>query len=461
VALRLVHILSQRVDSTRVEGWDVWIEPDLEGIKVFDFDRTRTLVEAGYEATYARLPQIRRALGLPPEPLEVPPPMKPPIDLDTLCVRRIDLSGRRMSYGWVPREELGLAPGSSCSLRRIERGLRRLYATYLYDTVWPSFRMEDGEIVIDLELEERDPTFVSVNLLYDNGRNMNTSLEIARRNLLRLGEAAYLKAYLGNFLSGLEGGVRSSHVRGLPLAFDLVASVRDFDYRRNELGALHRQLAKLELSTGLLVGRDALVLFGARTWEDDGEGTSEVEEWSAFNRTVFGTVLVDGTDQRDLPSRGSFLRADYELYLGGDLESRLHAITAEGTLSVPLGNLSLTPKATGAWLSRDDAPFRNWHRLDLTRSTWGRFERGLYAPYHGAFGADLSWRGPYQIVLWASGMFGGRTTDFDLLRTLRPRRGFEGGILQRSPIGPILVGVAAEQGRDPHYFVQVGHDSIR
>ncbi|MEZ4654106.1 MAG: patatin-like phospholipase family protein [Candidatus Eisenbacteria bacterium] len=466
VALRLVHILSQRVDSTRIGGWDVWIEPDLGDTRTFDFDRRDELIRAGYELTRAMMPRIRRQLGL--DPAEPPHPLTPTrqreaglVDLDRLRVERIDLSGRRMSYSWVPRDELGVEPGDSFSLDRIERGLRRLYATYLYDTVWPSFRLGDhGEVVIDLQLEERDLTYVSMHLLYDNGRNMNTSLEVARRNLLRLGEALYLKTYLGNFVSGVEGGMRSSHVRGLPLALDVVASVRDFDYRRNVRGELDRQEVKLELSTGLLVGWQALLLFGARTWRDRGRGAGEVPDWAATDRTGFVTAMIDGTDQRELPSRGTFLRADYEFYFEADLESRHHSISGETSVSLPLGRVSITPHGSGAWVSREEIPFRNWSRLDLTRATWGRFEKKLYAPFVAAGAVDLSWRGPYQIVLWSSGIAGVRAGSFEDLREARPDRGVEGGLLQRSPIGPIFIGVAAELHRNPFYFIQVGHDLI-
>ena len=464
VALRLIHLLSQRVDSSSVQGWDVWIEPDLEDTRTFDFDQRDELVQAGYEATVHRLPEIRRALGLDPDP-----PLREPqktavraaglIDLDTLLVESVELSGRRMSYGWVPREELRIAPGDPFSLDRIEGGLRRLYSTYLYDTVWPAFRLnDDGKVVINLQVQERDLTHVSMHALYDNSRNMNMSLEISRRNLLRLGESIYVRTYLGNFISGLEGGMRSSHVRGLPLALDVVASVLEYDYRRNERGELDRQEVKLEVSTGLLVGRQALLFFGARTWRDEGSGSTEVPSWSATNRTGFVTAMADGSDEREIPSRGYYLRADYEFFLEEELRSRHHSWLGEGTLSLPIGPASITPRFSGAWVSDAELPFRNWNRLDVTRSSWGRFEKDLYAPFLGSAGLELSWRFPYNVVLWARGTAGARAMSFDDLERVTPDRGIEGGLLQRSPVGPIFIGLAAERDRKPFYFIQVGHD---
>lgn len=464
VAIRLVHLLSQRVDSTSVSGWDVWIEPDLQDTRTFDFDQRDMLIQAGYEATVPRLPEIRRALGLDPDL----PPHQPErtavreaglIDLDTLVVESVQLSGRRMSYAWVPREELRIAPGDPFSLDRIEGGLRRLYATYLYDTVWPAFRLsEDGKVVINLQVQERDLTHVSVHTLYDNSRNMNMSLEISRRNLLRLGESIYLRTYLGNFVSGVEGGMRSSHVRGLPLALDVVASALGYDYRRNERGELDRKEIKLEVSTGLLMGREALLFFGARTWRDEGSGSSEVPSWKATNRTGFVTAMADGTDEREIPSRGYYLRADYEFFLEERLRSRHHSWLGEATLSLPIGPASITPRISGAWVSDAHLPFRNWNRLDVTRATWGRFEKDLYAPYLASAGLELSWRLPYHIVAWGRGTAGARAMTFEDLERVPRDRGIEGGLLQRSPVGPIFIGVAAERDRNPFYFIQVGHD---
>ena len=48
--------------------------------------------------------------------------------------------------------------------------------------------------------------------------------------------------------------------------------------------------------------------------------------------------------------------------------------------------------------------------------------------------------------------------SFDDLERVTPDRGIEGGLLQRSPVGPIFIGLAAERDRKPFYFIQVGHD---
>lgn len=461
VALRVIQIVSQRVDSTRIGGWDVWIQPDLGQSRSYEFGRAKEFIEKGYEAAMAQMPRIRALLG---DGFTGAPPTREPIqrltrELGPLRIGRIRTSGHRVSFSWVPRTELGLKQGDPFSLDAMGRGLRRLYSTGFYETVWPSLTLADsGRVDIDLRIEQRVPTYLGVSLLYDNSRNLNVGLDITHQNFMRLGETWYAKAYLGNFRDGVEGGVRSSHVRGLPLALDVDARSIRRTYRRDASGELLRRWMGVEVETGVPVGMDALLLAGIRYWKDRGRGSQRVADWEASNGVVFGTLLVDGTDERVLPRTGTRLRADYEFYFHDDLGVSHQAYRGEGSASLPLGPFFLTPEVGVAGVSETGLPFHQWTRMDLTRSTLGRFEPAVYALYSAHAGATGGIDLPYRVVVWASAKAGFWEPTFELLRRGRPRWGSEGGVLQRTPIGPLTLGAATEQRRSPFFFISLGHD---
>jgi hypothetical protein len=68
---------------------------------------------------------------------------------------------------------------------------------------------------------------------------------------------------------------------------------------------------------------------------------------------------------------------------------------------------------------------------------------------------------PYETVLFARGRAGVRSTTLELLDRQSAVRAAEFGVLQRTPMGPIYIGLALEEERLPYYFVQVGHELLR
>jgi len=493
VALRLVRILSTPVDSSAVEGWDVWIEPKTPGVGMNEYDRADEMIEAGYQAARAKLPEVLRLLAYEPslasnladgrerdatagegaEPARIEPRQredrKARPALAPLRVAYIRLEGRRLSYSWVPRSELGIRAGDRFDLAKLGRGVRRLYGTNLYDSVWPRLEpVGSDQVGIVLELEERRPTFVSVGLLYDNSRLVNTNLEWTYSNLLRLGETWYVDLALGNHRDGGELGVRSGRMRGVPLAFDLVAKTNRTTYRLRDGGELRRKIRGVQVSTGALGIREAMLLAGARVLRDEGEpvGAASLGDlglgdgWSATDRSLFATLWVDGTDQRVLPTRGLRARADYEIFFSSSLEVRHLSYSGSASLSLPIRALSLTGEAALGGVSREDLPFRFDHRVDLTRASLGRMERASFAPFTGMAGVTVGYRLASNLSLFTSGRAGLWSRSFDDLKLESARRGLEGGLLQRTPIGPISLGVATEEERGPFYFIQVGHDLL-
>ncbi|MBK8232625.1 MAG: patatin-like phospholipase family protein [Candidatus Eisenbacteria bacterium] len=502
VALRLVRILSEPCDSLSTEGWDVWIEPRTPGVRMSEYDRAEEMIAAGYAAAKSQLPALRRMLEVEPTVADTQPGSTtatpdpdPPTsreypevgarmpgdggsrrlrdlalpEIDSLEVAWIRLEGRRVAYSWVPREELGLAPGDRFDLENFGRGLRRLSATNLYDSVWPRLEsVSPGKVGIVLELEERTPTFVSLGLLYDNSRLVNLNIELTRNNVLRLGETWYANLALGNYRDGGELGVRSGRLRGVPLVFDLVAKSNRTLYRREDGGELRRTLTGVQVSTGAFGTRQGLLLAGLRVLRDEAEAIGQEsisalglpQGWGATDRSLFATLLVDGTDQRMLPRRGLRARVDYELFFDHELELSHLSYDGNAALSLALGPLSMTTDAGIAGVSKLDLPFRFEHRVDLTRSTLGRLEEGSFGRFTADSGLSFGFEIASNLSLWCEGRAGLWSDSFDDLAFAQARRGLQGGLLQRTPIGPVIAGAAAEKDRGPFLFIQVGHDLV-
>lgn len=470
VARDLLRVLSQRVDSTTVTGWDAWIQPDVGHAGFMDWDRVETFIEAGRAAARAALPRIRS--WFPPGVLPVrdsrPGIAEVQRRLGDLRVAWVRLEGRPSSYTWVPKRELHLAPGDPFTLDLLGRGIRRLYGTGHYEAAWPTVTVVDsGRVGISLDLEERAPAYVSMGLLYDNQRGANIDVEVLRDNLLRLGETFHASIFLGNFRDGAEAGIRSSHLRGVPFGLDLLLRSQRLRYEQVDHGDFRHTQRSVQLSTALAAGDDQLLIVGYRFVRDQGENRAEERDWDDRGSWLYSTFLSDDTDERELPTRGHRIIAHYQLQLR-DLPHQPPA-SFSGLLagSVPVGRLSVFPGVEASGLDRDDVkanddrPFRLWPRADVTRATWGRFEPGLYARFTGKAWVTPSIRLAPNLFAWGKVSAVLRRSRIRDILTARAERGLEAGLLQRTPIGPVTVGGAFEKGRGSFFFVQVGHDLAR
>ncbi len=461
VAQAVLQVLSQRVDSLSITGWDVWIKPDLAGRSATDFSRPEELFEAGYRATWAQMDKIRALFPPGTIPLRRPRPTPQELmrSLGPLQVQFVRFEEQMLSYVWVPKRELGFDKGDAFSLDALDRGLRRLYATGNYQAVWPYLSQPDsGRVGILLNLEERVPTYLSFGLLYDNGRSMNLDAELRRDNLLHLGETIYGTVYLGQFQNGLETGVRSSRLRGIPFGLSLrLRAIRD-DYSEDSPDQFRHTVHDAQLSTSLASGQDALFMIGLGVRRDRGEKPVGVPDWNDLDRTASVSVIFDNSDERALPTRGgqATLRSEFS----SENLSREVVTSWNGSAdwSVSAGRLSLIPGVDAAGLNPRGLPFRYWHRLDLTRATLGRFEPGLYAPFAGDVSATVGLRFATNLSFWTRGTALFRGDSVTLLRHEAAEKGLESGLLQRTPIGPVQGGIAWEKSRNAYVFIQVGND---
>jgi predicted acylesterase/phospholipase RssA len=470
VARDLLRVLSQRIDSTTVSGWDAWIQPDVGRDGFMDWDRVDAMIEAGRAAARAALPRIRS--WFPPGTLPVrerrPGIAEVERRLGALRVGQVQLERRLGSYSWVPKRELHLKPGDPFSLDLLGRGIQRLYGTGHYEAVWPTVTLADsGRVDITLDLEERAPGYASLGLLYDNQRGANVDLEVLHDNLLRLGETFHASLFLGNFRDGAEAGIRSSHLRGVPLGLDLLLRSERHRYEQVDHGDFRHTTRMVQLSTALSAGSHQLLIAGYRFVRDEGQNLAAGGDWDDRGSWLYGTFLSDNTDERELPTRGRRVMANYQIQLR-DLPRQPPALfCAALSGSVPAGRFSLTSGAEVAGLDRDDTAaaddrsLRYWHRADVTRATVGKYERGLYARYIGKAWVAPSVRLAPNLFAWGRAAAVVRRSRIRDVLSARAQRGVEAGLLQRTPIGPITLGGAFEKGRSSFLFVQVGHDFAR
>jgi hypothetical protein len=438
---------------------------------MYAFGQRAELIRAGYEAAVSQMDNLRALF--PPGTLPVLRPRRSirelNRDLAGVEVKGVRVEGRRGSYVWVPKSELRLKSGDPFTLEALGRGLRRLYNTNRYLSVWPWLAPADsGRVGITLEVEERPPTCVSVGVLYDNSRKANASIEFERDNLLRSGESLHGALFVGNYRDGGEAGVRTGRLQRVPLSLDLLARSTRTRYVEPDGGDFLRRIEGFDVTSFLGGSGAGMLLAGGRLYRDEGDRANSVAGWSAWNRVLFGGLVFDNTDDWDLPREGRRMQALYELHLEEKDPGPAESYEVHLSSSHSAGPFSFTPAAGVAGVTEGGGgspgqgvpPFRLWHRWDLTRSTLGRFEPAIYSPHAAGAGITVGLHVASNLSLWMRGGYVLRGERWGDIRKARASRGLESGLLQETPIGPILLGSAWEPGRRAFLFIQVGNGLV-
>jgi len=182
-----------------------------------------------------------------------------------------------------------------------------------------------------------------------------------------------------------------------------------------------------------------------------------VTDWSDHSEIAFLTYLEDNTDERELPRRGRRFGLQYDAHLE-DLSGRPPqrvAVSASGSLP------SVRSRSRWRAYGGDQSGRSTVSALEPSRShagNLGAIRGGLYAPVAAGFGSTLAVRPAANLSFWAHGVVGLRGPTVREARRRGVDQGMEIGLLQRTPLGPILIGGHSNENADHSCSWQVGHD---
>lgn len=179
-----VFFLGMDSFKKNMEHVDLYIKPNINGFSVSDFDKSKELIKRGEEAANKMIVQLidlKKKLGknytLKPQML------KPPHDTDTLYLREVKVKGlKKLKESQVLNRLHIKAPGQ-ITIKDIELGVDRLYASLNFKTVM--YRL-DGE-VLEVIVDEKITNRFNVGIHYDSWGDAAILLNTTYNNLLKKG----------------------------------------------------------------------------------------------------------------------------------------------------------------------------------------------------------------------------------------------------------------------------------
>ncbi len=323
ILVQITNLHSIEKMKNKIKGTDIYITPDIKNFGVLSFDRGKEIIQRGEEAAFAVYEKLK-VLANDQNYFKKP---KLPISLYSLKFTQINSSKLSTLTNDYVLGKLGFKPGKQITYSHLESGINTIQATENFSSISYSFKKNELEEQLQLELSENPiKTYLKLGLHYDELFKSAILVNITRKNTLFKNDLASLDIILGdNFRYNLDYYVDN----GFNFSYGFKSQLSQFN--RNitqditksilDTGVNQINVDYLDLTTRayLQKGIAQRFLFGAGI---------ELKYLQISSKTIanpindkfsywssFGYIKYDSFDNKFFPKRGWSFSSDFQAIL--------------------------------------------------------------------------------------------------------------------------------------------------
>lgn len=324
VAAQVNNLLTHRRSEDYKADADVYIRPDLGKHPATDYSQFDTLIQAGYEATRAALPQIREKLAAAGVSDLAPRPKRDP-DRVLAGSRIVEIAtrGTQRASERLLRHTFNIPIGPGFDMERGLRAFDKVEATGLVDRCWMEFEPTPGGVRIVLRAEDAPPNRAAIGLAYNDWEKARVSIRLRNQNTLGFGEQVELLLAASDAETLVQGSLRGERlfVTGLGYrvkAYALTDKPRYYDAAGDELNRARFERQGVSAALQIPLKRWALVEGGAHFGhvETVAQPGVPLPDASDTVAALFAGLTIDSLDDLLWPRRGGRLAAQAEWNVG-------------------------------------------------------------------------------------------------------------------------------------------------
>ena len=444
MTLHMVNILSSKSDSLSVKNWDIFIEPNLNGITSLDFQEYQALIDSGYNATKRIL--LKKGFKLKRNKNEKIKEIK------EYSINSVRITGNYRLDEIFLKNELGIQEKENLDWENIKKGINRLYSQSLIRSLWINFTKVDHDMLnLDIELTEPVLTTIGLSGYYLNtiGNNIKLSYEMVGR--LSLTENIRINLLFGNFHNGIEASLRFSRFFNTPFLYQFSYKFQEKNYRALKESSSVLDERIFQFNTGFLIS-DAAILLAELKVKNASNSIDNNPDPTKYRTVSFAARLnFDNLNDNQFPTSGNLF--DFKYTLNNTLNKKLNEELTYNVLNVQgeshkgvLNNSLIFSYRyyANVTFNNDELviPDIERTRIDLTRTTIGLYDPDLYGLHFARFAVDFK----YELInelYFVNSLSLGRTWNknneikFNSISLKTLDYGYETGLYFPSVIGPI------------------------
>jgi len=465
VASQVNELLKQRRYRDFAAQADVLIRPDLGKHSATDYSGFDALIRQGYEATKAALPQIREKLAAAGV-ADLAPSTRRASGSPLAGARIVEVAvrGQQRTSERLLRRTFNIPTGIPYDMEKGLAAFDRVEATALLERVWLEFEPAADGVRIVLRVKEAPANRAEVGLGFSEWERARGFVRLFNRNIFGFGEQIELMAAASDAEALLGATLRGDRLFVSPLGYRVSGGwlqdrPRFFDAEGSELnrGSFDRLTA--EAALGTTVKRWAYVEAGLRVGRVQTQAEPGVIAPAGRDQVgvLFAGATVDNLDDLSWPERGGRLALHGDWSLAGlGAEREYWNLTAELRRAVPLSDRLVLQLDGAAGLSAHDLPVYDWYRLGGVTLVPGYRHEELKGQQAFAGAASLRYRLAGKLRLFARGGAGNVFATRGAIGLSGLRWGVAAGAMYLSPLGPVAVEVAVNDGGHALVSLSIG-----
>lgn len=322
----LVYVFLSKSDSTLVGENGVYIQPNLVDYSVTNFTPVAELIQRGYEATMADMPNIKKAVSRRISPQELLAKRtafnqrKPDLVFSNVTVTGVNAQQKKYV------ERLFKSDKPTFNLSDIKRGYYKLVADETFETIFPKISYHPETDSYDFEIVAQPKKSFKI----DFGGNIssrpisNVYLGLQYNYLNRKAYTFGTNFYSGRFYESVQLSGRIDYPSRLPLFLSSELTYNHWNYYNTSQIFIENPHPtyieqfdrKIELKLGMPLNRNARIILGTAfiNNNDNYSPNNQFNVGDVLDRTVFNglrTSLVfekNSLNRKQYPDRGhSFL----------------------------------------------------------------------------------------------------------------------------------------------------------
>ncbi len=467
VATQVSDLLTRRRYEDFSAEADVLVRPDLGKHSSADYSGFDELIERGYEATKAAIPEIRAKLeARGAGEAGRRPPVPPGPVLEGARIAAVKVAGIERVSEALARRTFNIPVGPPFDMHKGLRGYDKVDASPLFERTWLDFEPAADGVEIVLRVKEAPPNRAEVGFGYTEWEKARGSIRLRNQNTLGFGEQVELLAGASDAERVLEASLRGDRLFVTGFGYRVTGYLnrdkpRFFGPEGEEINRARfdREGVEVALRTG--VKRWAFLEGGARFGRVKTVPRGGLEDLLPGSTdqagALFGRLVFDTLDDLEWPEHGRRIAVSGEWSLA-DLgaERAYWSAKAEGRAAQSLGRRATLQLDAVGFFSGDDLPVYDWYRLGGVTLVPGYHHEELKGAQAFAGAAGLRFRLLGQLRLLVRGGAGNvfATTGDMTLEGLR--WGVSGGAYHPSPIGPVSFELAVRDGGDTLATLSIG-----
>jgi NTE family protein len=460
-----MNTMAYLTDTRNLYLADILIHPEMEEYTSADFKEIDSLINRGYRATQPFLDEIRAYSDSSKWDADYLP--QAVSRLNNSYIRTIKIRGNRKTRPYVIRRELLMQENDRWNSAYAQRSLKNLFSTGLFRSVFISFGEQSRDSTdIIIEVEEDENTLFSFGTRYDSERKASAFIAANNRNLFGLGIDNQFSLIVSDLHRKIAWNARTTRIftttfTGYLSLYHLFESVPLYEVgKRIGYGEYYR--TGFEFNAGVQVRRVGLSSIGFKllntvTLANDEYNLYQIKADEYNSASVQFRILVDNTNDPDIPTRGRNNSVLYEHVISEDDLKQFDRISVNSTVYETFDDKhTFSTHINFGYLSKALSHFERF-RLGGVHSLPGYHQDEFWGPIYLALG--LGYRIPLTSgsYLQFQGMTGNVWDSFAEFNWQDMKIGARAGIMVPTPIGPISLDYGSNFADRSILYLSIGH----